>query len=47
MPKILLKEVLLSWAEVVKSTSKQTEKQFKNELLWDNANNQIFLSIFF
>lgn len=33
--------MLLSLAKVVKSTNKQTEKQFNNELLLDNPNIQI------
>lgn len=41
IPNLFWKEVLLSWAKVVKSTSNQNEKQFNNELLWDNPNIQI------
>lgn len=41
IPNLFWKEVLLSWAKVVKSTSNQTEKQFNNKLLWDNPNIQI------
>ena len=52
IPNLFWKEVLLSWAKVIKSTSKQTEKQFNNELLWDNpyiliGNSSVFLKKIF